>query len=148
MQGDTLGDHARYAINGLVATPFTMQFTLQCIEVGRGIKSAGLANLLRPLSWNHNIFSRQSLLVCSNTERFPSGRRRHASAACTTLAVLHGLTLLVWTDWFGTSFTGGFGFSGTTGFQVSLSYLGNHLVSRVQNEADFCARCNGILGLR
>ncbi len=42
------------------------------------------------------------------------------------IAVLHGLVLLIWTDWLGLDYR--IGFLIATAIQVSLSYIGNKLL--------------------
>ncbi|MBK8973270.1 MAG: GtrA family protein [Hahellaceae bacterium] len=112
----------RYIVNGLVATAVhyaVLHFNIEVV----GIKSAGLANLLAAVVGITTSFLGSRYYVFRHTEGSIWTQAARFSGLYATLAVLHGLTLLVWTDWLGLSYTGGFLLA--TGFQVSLSYLGN-----------------------
>lgn len=115
-------EFTRYVINGLVATAVHYAVLLFNIEA-IGLESAGLANLLAALvgisvsflGSRYYVFRRPEGSLISQAIRF--------SGLYGVLAVGHGVTLLVWTDWLGHPYT--LGFLLATAIQVCLSYVGN-----------------------
>lgn len=112
----------RYSINGLVATAVhygVLTFNLQVIE----IPSAGLSNLVAAifgisasfLGSRHFVFAATGEPIFKQAIKF--------SGLYGAIALLHGLVLLLWTDWYGLDYR--LGFLIATAIQVLLSYLGN-----------------------
>lgn len=114
----------RYIVNGLVATAVhyaVLNLNLHWL----GFPSAGLANLVAA------VFGITCSFVGNRYYVFPQSRSPlrqqmvRFAGLYGAIAVLHGLTLLVWTDWFHLNLT--LGFLIATGLQVALSYLGNKI---------------------
>jgi putative flippase GtrA len=112
----------RYAINGLVATVVhfaVLNFNLQLL----GLSSAGMANFIAALfgiatsflGSRYFVFRQRSGDVVSQALKF--------SGLYGLIALLHGLTLYLWTDQWGLDYRAGFLLA--TLLQLSLSYIGN-----------------------
>jgi putative flippase GtrA len=112
----------RYGINGVAATAVhygVLTFNLKII----GVPSAGLSNLIAAvfgisasfLGSRYFVFAAMNESIVKQAVKF--------SGLYGVIAVLHGLVLLVWTDWYGLDYR--LGFLIATAIQVSFSYLGN-----------------------
>lgn len=112
----------RYIINGLVATIAHYGALTLNLKI-LGIPSAGLSNLIAAivgigvsfLGNRYFVFSAPAAPIIAQALRF--------SALYCAIAVLHGLTLLVWADYYGLDYRPGFLIA--TAIQALLSYLGN-----------------------
>lgn len=111
-----------YGINGVVATAVhygVLTFNLQVIE----FPSAGMANFIAAafgisasfLGSRYFVFSTRGESIINQAVKFGG-----VYGFC---AVLHGLVLLVWSDWYFLDYR--WGFLIATSIQASLSYLGN-----------------------
>lgn len=112
----------RYVINGLVATLVhfgVLSFNLNVLH----FSSAGFANLLAA------VFGITASFLGSRYFVFPHTGERilvqviKFGGLYAAIALLHGLILFIWTDRYGFDYR--LGFLIATGFQVSLSYVGN-----------------------
>ena len=112
----------RYVINGVVAT--LLHYTVLTINLRLlEIPSAGAANLIAAvfgisasyLGSRYYVFRQQHRAMFVQASRF--------LLLYGVIACLHGLVLLVWSDWYGFSYHSGFLLA--TALQVSLSYVGN-----------------------
>jgi len=113
---------ARYGINGLAATALhygVLMFNLETIE----IPSAGLSNLIAAVFGISASFLGSRYFVFGNTNEPILKQAIKFSGLYGAIALLHGLVLLLWTDWYGLDYR--LGFLIATAIQVSLSYLGN-----------------------
>jgi putative flippase GtrA len=112
----------RYAINGLVATAVhygVLTFNLEVL----GIPSAGLSNLIAAVFGIGVSFIGSRYFVFPATDASILSQAVKFSGLYGAIALLHGLVLLAWTDWFGMDYR--WGFLLATVLQVSLSYVGN-----------------------
>jgi putative flippase GtrA len=119
----------RYGINGLAATAvhyIVLTFNLKVIE----LPSAGLANLIAALFGITASFLGSRYFVFPGTGDNIFAQAAKFSVLYGAIAILHGLVLLVWTDWIGNDYRVGFLLA--TSLQVLGSYFGNKfLVFRV-----------------
>lgn len=119
----------RYVINGLVATAAhytALKFNLDVLDFA----SAGIANLIAAVVGISTSFLGSRYFVFRKTDESIATQAMKFSGLYSAIAVLHGLVLLIWTDWLGLDYRAGFLIA--TLFQVSLSYIGNKfLVFRV-----------------
>jgi putative flippase GtrA len=112
----------RYVINGLIATAVHFAVLTLLLEFAH-LPSAGLANLIAAgfgitasfLGNRHFVFSATGGPVTHQAFRF--------GLLYASIAVLHGATLAIWTDWLDQDYR--IGFVIATGLQFALSYLGN-----------------------
>ena len=112
----------RFGINGVVATVvhfLVLVFNLKVLA----LPSAGLANGIAALFGVSASFIGSRYFVFPATGESILVQAIRFSGLYAAIAILHGLILLVWTDWFGLDYR--IGFLVATGIQVSLSYLGN-----------------------
>lgn len=115
----------RYVINGVVATVVhygVLSFNLDVLN----FPSAGLANLVAAAVGITTSFLGSRYFVFRKTGEFIATQAIKFSGLYGGIAVLHGLVLLIWTDWLGLDYR--LGFLIATVFQVSLSYVGNKLL--------------------
>jgi len=116
------GELVRYVINGVIATAVhygVLSFNLDVLN----FPSAGLANLAAAVFGISTSFLGSRYFVFPKTGEAITTQAIKFSGLYGAIAVLHGLVLLVWTDWLGLDYR--LGFLIATGFQVSLSYIGN-----------------------
>lgn len=117
-----LNQIVRYIINGILATIVHYGVLTINIEIV-GINSAGISNLVAA------IFGITTSFFGSHYFVFPGSTARLSTLAIKFsglygfIAILHGIVLGLWTDWFGLDYR--FGFAVATILQVSLSYFGN-----------------------
>jgi putative flippase GtrA len=113
---------SRYVISGLIAT--AVHYGVLTVNLGPlGFKSAGLANFIAAIfgivtsffGSRYYVFKRSSENILQQAVKF--------SVLYGGIAILHGLILLIWTDWQRLDYRVGFLLA--TVLQVSLSYLGN-----------------------
>ncbi|WP_174634559.1 GtrA family protein [Yersinia thracica] len=112
----------RYLINGLLATGVHYLILTFNIEVVK-LSSAAIANMIAAvfgiiisfLGSRYFVFRKRSNSFSQQAIRF--------GLLYSIIAVLHGIVLLVWTDWLGLNYS--LGFLIATTVQVSVSYLGN-----------------------
>lgn len=113
----------RFLISGLVATVVhygVLTFNLEVVGFG----SAGLANLYAAAAGISASFLGNRLYVFSGSKRQPwLPQALKFSGVYSTVAVMHGLVLWLWTDRFGFDYRVGFLIA--TALQVSISYVGN-----------------------
>lgn len=112
----------RYGINGVVATAVhygVLTFNLNALN----LPSAGLANLIAAVFGIGTSFLGSRYFVYPHTGESILTQAMKFSGLYGAIAVLHGLVLLIWTDWYGLDYR--VGFLMATAVQVSLSYLGN-----------------------
>jgi putative flippase GtrA len=115
----------RYVINGLAATAVhfaVLSFNLTVLH----FSSAGAANALAACFGVTASFFGSRYFVFARTDRALLQEATRFVALYGVIAVLHGLLLLVWTDWGGLDYRSGFVLA--TILQVSLSYLGNKIL--------------------
>ena len=112
----------RYGINGVVATVVhfaVLSFNLNVL----GFQSAGAANMLAAVFGVAASFMGSRYFVFPRTGETIITQAIKFSGLYGFIALLHGLTLLIWTDWYGLDYKLGF-LLGTL-VQISLSYFGN-----------------------
>lgn len=117
-----IGELARYAINGVVATLAhfgTLTFNLKIL----GFASAGWANFCAALVGITVSFLGSRYFVYARTGQSLLSEATRFAGLYGAIAVLHGLVLSGWTDWMHLDYR--WGFLIATGMQVALSYLGN-----------------------
>lgn len=115
----------RYIINGVVATAVhygVLSFNLEVLHY----TSAGLANLVAAIFGITISFLGSRYFVFCKSDGSIKSQAIKFSALYGLIAVLHGLILLIWSDWLGYDYR--LGFLIATAFQVSLSYLGNKIL--------------------
>ena len=113
---------ARYVANGLVATAVHYGVLVFGLEVLR-IPAAGLANLVAAVFGIATSFLGSRYFVFRRHDQPITGQAAKFVALYAAIAVLHGLVLGVWTDWWGLDYRWGFVLA--TGLQVACSYWGN-----------------------
>lgn len=112
----------RYGINGLAATAIhysVLTLNLKVIE----IPSAGLSNLIAAIFGISASYLGSRYFVFASTKESILKQAIKFSGLYGAIALLHGLLLLIWTDWYGLDYR--MGFLIATAIQVSLSYVGN-----------------------
>lgn len=112
----------RYVINGLAATLVhygVLTFNLHVLSMS----SAGAANLFAAVFGITASFLGSRYYVFNKIDESLLKQALKFSGLYGAIALLHGLVLLVWTDWLGFDYRQGFLIA--TAFQVSLSYVGN-----------------------
>jgi putative flippase GtrA len=122
---DYSAELVRYVINGLVATAAhytTLKFNLDVL----GFASAGIANIIAAVIGISTSFLGSRYFVFRKTNEPLTTQAMKFSGLYCTIAVLHGLVLLIWTDLL--DFDYRVGFLIATAFQVSISYVGNKLL--------------------
>jgi putative flippase GtrA len=116
------GEIARYVANGLAATAVHFAVLVLGLKVLL-IPSAGLANLVAAvfgisvsfLGGRYFVFRRRDQPMGAQAARF--------ALLYVFMALVHGLVLAVWTDWWALDYRWGFVLA--TGMQVAASYWGN-----------------------
>lgn len=114
----------RYVVNGLVATGVHYGF-LNLNLYGLGFSSAGLANLVAAFFGIASSFTGNRYFVFPQSRTPLRQQLVRFGLLYGAIALLHGMTLMVWTDWFDLNVT--LGFLIATTLQVGLSYLGNKI---------------------
>ncbi len=112
----------RYLINGVIATGVHYLILTFNIEVVK-LPSAALANMIAVVFGITVSFLGSRYFVFRKVTSSFSQQAIKFSFLYGIIAVLHGMVLLVWTDWFGLNYS--IGFLIATAIQVSVSYLGN-----------------------
>ena len=112
----------RYIVNGVAAT--LVHFSVLTLNIEYfGIESAGLSNFFAAffgiassyLGSRYYVFQGQEAAIIEQASKF--------IVLYGLIAIVHGLILLIWTDFWGHSYR--IGFLIATIFQVSTSYVGN-----------------------
>lgn len=121
-----MSHHAReiicYGVNGVVAT--VVHYTvLTFILQASMIQLAGLANFIAALFGITVSFIGSRYFVFPRTGEGILVQATKFGGLYGAIAVLHGLVLLIWTDWWGNDFRVGFLLA--TGLQIAGSYVGN-----------------------
>lgn len=112
----------RYGINGCLAT--LIHYAVLTINLNIFLmSSAGMANLIASIFGITFSFIGNRYFVFNETDISLLKQVIRFSSLYGTIAILHGLVLFLWTDWF--SFDYRIGFLIATAMQVSLSYVGN-----------------------
>ncbi|TXH91569.1 MAG: GtrA family protein [Pseudomonas sp.] len=112
----------RYGINGVAATAVhfaVLSFNLNVL----GFQSAGVANMLAAVFGITASFIGSRYFVFPRTGDTIIAQAVKFSGLYGVIALLHGLILLVWTDWYGLDYKPGFLIA--TVAQISMSYFGN-----------------------
>lgn len=115
----------RYIVNGLFATSVhygVLNFNLIVV----GVDSIGLANMIASLfgimvsfiGSRYYVYREHSNVIASQVVRF--------ILLYAVIAVIHGLILYIWSDFYGLSYHLGFIFA--TLIQINFSYFGNKLL--------------------
>jgi putative flippase GtrA len=112
----------RYGINGFLAT--LIHYAVLTINLNIFLmSSAGMANLIASIFGITFSFIGNRYFVFNESDGSLLKQVIRFSSLYGTIAILHGLVLLLWTDWF--RFDYRIGFLIATALQVSLSYVGN-----------------------
>lgn len=112
----------RFVANGVLAT--TVHYAVLSIGLNvLGLPSAALANMLGAVFGIGASFLGNRYFVFRQAQGTLAGQFLRFSGLYGAIALLHGLVLLLWTDWQGWDYR--LGFVLATGLQVTLSYLGN-----------------------
>jgi putative flippase GtrA len=112
----------RYGINGFLAT--LIHYAVLTINLNIFLmSSAGMANLIASIFGITFSFIGNRYFVFNEADGSLLKQVIRFSSLYGTIAILHGLVLLLWTDWF--RFDYRIGFLIATALQVSLSYVGN-----------------------
>jgi putative flippase GtrA len=117
-----LGQMARFAVNGVAATAVHFSVLTFAIEVVR-IPSAGLANLFAAVFGISASFLGSRYFVFRRADQPIAGQAAKFVALYGAIALLHGMVLALWTDWWGLDYRWGFVLA--TALQVVASYWGN-----------------------
>ncbi len=116
---------ARYVVNGLVATAIHYAALTANLH-WFGFRSAGAANLAAAVVGITASFLGSRYYVFRHGQEGSISRQAiRFGGLYGLIAVLHGLTLLLWTDIAGFDYR--LGFLVATALQMMLSYLGNRL---------------------
>ena len=112
----------RYGINGCLAT--LIHYAVLTINLNIFLmSSAGMANLIASIFGITFSFIGNRYFVFNKTDGLLLKQVIRFSSLYGTIAILHGLVLLLWTDWYRFDYL--IGFLIATALQVSLSYVGN-----------------------
>lgn len=112
----------RYGINGVAATAVhfaVLSFNLNVL----GFQSAGVANMLAAIFGIAASFMGSRYFVFPRTGESIITQAMKFSGLYGVIALLHGLTLFIWTDLYGFDYKAGFLIA--TAVQISMSYFGN-----------------------
>jgi putative flippase GtrA len=112
----------RYGVNGVVATAVhfgVLSFNLDVLN----FSSAGFANLIAAAFGITTSFLGSRYFVFQKLNECITRQAIKFSGLYGSIALLHGLILLIWTDWLGMDYR--LGFLIATAVQVSLSYIAN-----------------------
>lgn len=112
----------RYIINGVVATSVHYFVLIANLELLH-FQSAGGANFVAALFGISTSYFGSRYYVFKNTAESIISQASKFSILYGLIAILHGLVLFVWADWYAFSYNSGFLIA--TVLQVSLSYFGN-----------------------
>ena len=113
---------ARYGVNGILAT--IVHFSVLTINLKvLNFPSAGVANMIAATVGITTSFLGSRYFVFQKTNESILVQALKFNGLYWTIATLHGLVLLLWTDWM--RFDYRIGFLIATIIQVSLSYTGN-----------------------
>lgn len=113
---------SRYIVNGLFAT--AVHFVVLSVSISLlGFKSAGLANLFAVIFGIITSFLGSRYFVFKQTEESLFNQAVKFGSLYGAIAILHGLSLWLWTDVQGLDYRVGFFIA--TGMQVLLSYIAN-----------------------
>jgi putative flippase GtrA len=115
----------RYIVNGLVATAVHYGVLTLNLEVLK-FDSAGLANLVAAIFGISCSFVGSKWFVFSGSSSPLGPQILKFGLLYGAIALLHGLTLLLWSDWLKFDYT--LGFLIATLLQVAFSYWGNKLL--------------------
>jgi putative flippase GtrA len=116
----------RFVAVGVVATVVHFSVLVSCVEIA-GFPSAALANTTAAAFGIATSFLGNRYLVFAKTGGNAITQAARFGGLYATIALFHGLCLLVWTDWLGFDYR--IGFAMATAMQISLSYYGNkHIV--------------------
>lgn len=117
-----MSEWIRYLINGVFATGVhygVLSLNLEVLE----LSSAGLANLVAAVFGITASFLGSRYFVFRRTDDPLLVQAVRFSGLYGAIAILHGLVLLLWTDWLALNYSAGFLIA--TLLQVSLTYVGN-----------------------
>lgn len=112
----------RYGINGLAATAIHYGVLIVNLKF-IGVPSAGLSNLIAAIFGIGASYLGSRYFVFASTNEPIFTQAIKFGSLYGAIALLHGLVLLIWTDWYGLDYR--LGFLIATAIQVSLSYVGN-----------------------
>ena len=117
-----MSELARYIVNGLFATAIhfaVLTFNLKLLH----IPYAGVANLIAAVFGIATSFIGSRYFVFKGHQDSLRVHFIRFTALYVLIAMLHGLILLIWTDWWSLDYR--IGFLLATTMQVSISYFGN-----------------------
>ena len=117
-----MSELARYIVNGLFATAIhfgVLTFNLKVLY----IPYAGVANLIASVFGIATSFIGSRYFVFQGHQDSLRVHFIRFTALYVLIAMLHGLVLLIWTDWWALDYK--IGFLLATTMQVSISYFGN-----------------------
>jgi len=117
-----LSELARYIVNGVFATAIhfgVLTFNLKVLY----IPYAGVANLIAAVFGIATSFIGSRYFVFQGHQESLRVHFIRFTALYVLIAMLHGLVLLIWTDWWALDYK--IGFLLATTMQVSISYFGN-----------------------
>jgi len=118
----TAAELIRYGINGVVAT--LVHFALLAFNLHiLTMPSAGLANIIASVFGISASFLGNRYFVFHRSTKGIIAQAAKFSGLYGAMALLHGVVLLVWTDWLDLNYRHGFLLA--TILQISLSYIGN-----------------------
>ncbi len=116
----------RFIVNGVVAAAVHFSVLVFCVEVA-GFPSAALANAAAAVFGIAASFLGNRYFVFAKTGRNAIMEAARFGGLYAAIALFHGLSLLVWTDWLGFDYRVGFVLA--TALQVFASYqLSKHFV--------------------
>ena len=118
-------EFVRYVTNGVVATIVHYSVLSMNLEVLK-ISSAGIANVIAAVVGISISFLGSRYFVFRCVKKSMAGQAFKFVLLYGFIAVLHGMVLLIWSDWL--RFDYRFGFLIATGVQFSLSYCSNKLL--------------------
>jgi len=112
----------RYIFNGLLATAVHYSVLMANLELLH-FQSAGVANFVAALFGITTSYFGNRYFVFKNTTESIISQASKFGVLYGLIAILHGLVLFVWADWYTFSYSSGFLIA--TVLQVSISYFGN-----------------------
>ena len=118
-------EFVRYVINGVVATIVHYSVLSMNLEILK-ISSAGIANVIGAVVGISISFLGSRYFVFRSVKKSITGQAFKFVFLYGFIAVLHGMVLLIWSDWWGFDYR--LGFLIATGVQFSLSYSSNKLL--------------------
>ncbi len=117
-----LTEIVRFGLNGFVATAVHFGVLTYNFEV-LALPSAGLSNFLAAIFGITVSFIGSRYFVFRKTDEAILKQAMRFSGLYGAIAMMHGVFLLIWTDWMVLDYR--IGFLLATGVQVVLSYTGN-----------------------